>query len=321
MNKELFLILSGCILAFTIVAMCTGPIISGLIDANWWKYINIKRYSDEISQLKGATKEELKGAKHFKHLYSRFKALYGLEYSALIIDLVFAFVCTLLGLLHVFDQGKYFEKYTGLIGLATGAIGFIMTLVYICYNGYIFTKDEEATLGFDFLQMISDPDPDDLDDLRIFFKVDKDRAFAEWDNSKQQYKCKYFDKDSIFGAQMTTYSSLGKKQYNYQKDKVEDLNDDSDSIEYFHCQQKNPFHCNGQDKGYIMPDSGQQYTFSVDKKCQKLYYKDSSYDSISNKYVFDNWLTNIIFTCLIIACEIGLALFGFLLFNENKGSI
>ena len=313
MNKELFLILSGCILAFTIVAMCTGPIINGLIGqmgmgSYGFKYLNCKEMSDKISyyKKKDYSKEELKQYKREKNVCLRGKALYGLEYSALIIDLVFAFVCTLLGLLHVFDQGKYFEKYTGLIGLATGAIGFIMTLVYIVYSGYMFTKDEEI-----------------LDD--DFYKVDKDRAFAEWDNSKKGYKCKYFDKDATEKGLRPTYSSLGKKQYNYHKDKVSSLNDDSDSIEYFLCR-NDPSNCDDDNDnlGYIMPPLGQQYSFSpltLDKKCQKLYYKASTYDETINKYIFDNWLTNIIFTCLIIACEIGLALFGFLLFNENKGSI
>ena len=306
MNKELFLILSGCILAFTIVAMCTGPIINGLIEgADEWKYYNIKFYSDMKSQ----TKE----VKHAKHFASRCKALYGLEYSALIIDLVFAFVCTLLGLLHVFDQGKYFEKYTGLIGLATGAIGFIMTLVYIVYSGYIFTKDEEAL--WDFNALISG-EGTDLDDLNIVVKVDKNRAFAEWDNSKGGYKCKYFDKGANYGGLMATYSILGKKQYNYHKDFS-----DSDS-EYSNCESSDPFLCISND-GYI-DFSGQQklYNDGSGEKCKKLYYHDNPHkDEIYNKYIFDNWLTNIIFTCLIIACEIGLALFGFLLFNENKGSI
>ena len=307
MNKELFLILSGCILAFTIVAMCTGPVIH-LGMAEVWAMENCKERSDEISyyKKKGYSKEQLKPFKRKKNVCLRAKALYGLEYSALIIDLVFAFVCALLGLFHVFDQGKYFEKYTGLIGLATGAIGFIMTLVYIVYNGYIFTKDEEI------LEVFGD-----------YYKVDKDRAFAEWDNSKKGYKCKYFDKDDkIFWGLRPTASSLGKKQYNYQKDKDGEVDDDDKkSIEYFNCRQKYPSDCYVE--GYVINPSGDQDTYSLDgdKKCQKLYYKAPTYEDISNKYRFDNWLTNIIFTCLIIACEIGLALFGFLLFNENKGSI
>jgi len=316
MNKELFLILSGCILAFTIVAMCTGPIISGLIGpmgfgSYGFKYLNCKEKSDTISYHKkhGASKEELKQYKREKNVCLREKALYGLEYSALIIDLVFAFVCTLLGLLHVFDQGKYFEKYTGLIGLATGAIGFIMTLVYIVYNGYIFTKDEEILELFN----------------GNYYKVDKDRAFAEWDNSKKGYKFKYFDKDDKvkFGLRPTV-SCLGKKQYNYQKDKVEDLNDDSELKEYFNCKISHAIIRNNQNEGYYYLNANEQmsYLHDIDKKCQKLYYHDNpEADSISNKYIFDNWLTNIIFTCLIIVCEIGLAFFGFLLFNENKGSI
>jgi len=46
----------------------------------------------------------------------------------------------MLGLLHYFDVGKPFQKVTGIIGLVTGIIQFVLTLVYVYYSGYIFTK-------------------------------------------------------------------------------------------------------------------------------------------------------------------------------------
>ena len=45
--------------------------------------------------------------------------MYGLEYSALIIDVILGFVCIILGLLHYFDIAKPFEKITGIIGLSS----------------------------------------------------------------------------------------------------------------------------------------------------------------------------------------------------------
>ena len=47
------------------------------------------------------------------------KAMYRLEYSALIIDVILGFVCIILGLLHYFDIAKPFEKITGIIGLSS----------------------------------------------------------------------------------------------------------------------------------------------------------------------------------------------------------
>ena len=61
-----------------------------------------------------------------------------LEYTSLIMDLILGFICFILGLLHYFEIGKYFEKITGIIGIASGAIGFILTIIYVGYSGYIF---------------------------------------------------------------------------------------------------------------------------------------------------------------------------------------
>lgn len=55
-------------------------------------------------------------------------------------------------------------------------------------------------------------------------------------------------------------------------------------------------------------------------KCQYLYL--ASYSStFKNKYVFDRWVTTIIFSCFIAVCCIGLAVFGFLLFKSDSSGI
>ena len=116
--------------------------------------------------------------------------MYGLEYSSLIVDVICGFVCTILGLLHYFDVAKPFEKVTGIIGLATGIIGFVLTFVYLVYSTYIFTND-----------------PYDDGDGHNIFKRDGDWAFAKKEGS--EFKCIFYkegDKDSIFAK----YSDLGK---------------------------------------------------------------------------------------------------------------
>jgi len=67
--------------------------------------------------------------------------MYGLKYSSLVIDVICGFICTIIGLLHYFDIAKPFEKVTGIIGLSTGIIAFLLTLVYVCYSGYVFSND------------------------------------------------------------------------------------------------------------------------------------------------------------------------------------
>ena len=61
-----------------------------------------------------------------------------LEYTSLLIDLFLGFICCLLWLLHYLGVEQYFEKVTGIIWIAPEAIGFILTIIYVGYSGYIF---------------------------------------------------------------------------------------------------------------------------------------------------------------------------------------
>ena len=113
---------------------------------------------------------------------------------------------------------------------------------------------------------------------------------------------------------------MGKKQYNYHKDysfaksesdyencKVENFATTSNPPEpseiFSICQ--NPLITSNVHSG---------------KECKYLYYHDNEdSNGIDNKYVYDKWVTSIIFGCFIIALNIGLALFGFLLFKQTDG--
>ena len=206
MKKIFFLAFSGAILIFAIISICCAPIINGdIIGANSWKAQNCKLLEDKYKSDKKET------SKKEKNKCNRQKAMYGLEYSSLIIGVILGLFCTFLGLLHYFDIGKPFEKISGLIGLVAGIIEFILTLIYICYSGYIFTND--TTRGFDntYQFTLSGGSPGPL------LKLNKDGAFAEWDDSQGQYKCIFY-KEGKIGANHATYSELGKKQYNYEKD-------------------------------------------------------------------------------------------------------
>ena len=63
----------------------------------------------------------------------------------------------------------------------------------------------------------------------------------------------------------------------------------------------------------------EEYPVSSAMFCDTLYIQ--YIDTIENKYLFDNWITSLIFSCLIIACDIGLAIFGFLLFKSDGSGI
>ena len=310
MNKGLiFLGLSCGILLLTIVTICNAPIITHTIkDADEWGVQNCQYYADnhkDIEDDKDLDKDEkdkqLESNDKEKHLCERTKAMYGLEYAAFILDLVFGFACTLFSLLHFFGVGKSFEKLTGIIGLICGVIGFIFTLIYIIYSGYIFTNDNAGEI----------------------LKLDKNREIAKWTGTK--YECLFYDKDdddSIYAK----WSDLGKKQYNYHKD----FSFPDDNSKYNDCKnfrmiieqlsQAGPVNYPTELDELCGNDFGSLSKTQLNN-CDYLFYGEGDdINGVSNKYVYDKWVTTIIFGCIIILLNIGLAVFGFLMFKDSGSS-
>jgi len=318
MNKTLiFFCISCCLLIFSIIVVCTGPIITGIVGGSW-KNQNCQRYSDHRKHIddekiisdKNIRDEFKKYLKQGQHLCERQKAMYGLEYASLVSDLFFGVLCSLLSLLHYFGIGKYCEKVTGIIGLACGIIGFVLTLIYIIYSGYIFTNDGKGKY-YDFTTPLSTTKSHYSYGT---IKLNKERAFAEWKDNK--YECLYYkedDEDSFYAK----YNDLGKKQYNYHKDfELADSNS-----EYQNCKLSvlssvpSPVFTSSPLFACINPITNKI------PNCNKIYYSGNSRnDQISNKYDYDKWVTSIIFGCFIIALNLGLALFGFLLFSQSDGT-
>ena len=295
MNNNLFFVIFSCVsICFTIIVICNGPVINNIVSINPSK--NCKQYSDQYDQYKKAGILNEASKKYLKkqlHKCNRDKAMYGLEYSSLIMDIFFNFVCCLLGFLYYYGVAKGFEKLIGIFGLASGVICFVMTLVYICYSGYIFTHDHPSYVA----------------------KLDKDGFYAKLEGGV--YKC-IFKKDDDEDAVYAKYSELGKKQYNYNKDNYF-LNSDSKS-EIFDCTIN---HGSKDAESYCIGTSsfptGTSAPNHDNKQCEKLYSYQQN-DSIENKYEYDRWVTSIIFGVFIIACSIGLALFGFLIFKGDDSN-
>jgi len=303
MQRTLFLIFSSAIVVFSIICLCTAPIINGILsEANSWGTDNCQEKSDEYKHLKdtlGADADSTKDKKKERNLCNRRKAMYGLEYSSYIIDVSLGFICAVLGLLHFFDVGKSFQKYSGLIGLITGIVGFVLTLVYIIYSGYIFTKD-----------LATNHDGSNFADVTTTFvgtrllKLNGKGAFAKKDGDK--FKCIYYNKDNK-NAILAKYNDLGKKSFNYEKKRNYDVSSDITNCDV------------DKDYAYGQCSTSEFYTLSVDSDCKYLYLSTEA-SGFGNKYLYDNWVTNIIFGCFIIACNIGLAIFGFLVFKNSDGS-
>jgi hypothetical protein len=299
MNRTLFLCFSGAILLFSIICICTGPIINKVIsESTSWNTENCKLKEDDYKLTKersGATKEQIDYKKRIKNECNRKKAMYGLEYSALILDIILGFICAILGLLHYFDVGKSFENISGLIGLISGIVGFILTLVYLCYSSYVFTND---------------PVDEDI------AKLNGDGAYAEWNDAEGKFKCLFYKEKNKYSV-LAKYSDIGKKHYNYVKDRFYgDLTSEIDRCTY---SDTDACFANGHNTNpEYVPSGKTAHSPSVDN-CKHLYW--SRFDSVSKKYIFDMWITTIIFSCLIIVCDIGLAIFGFLLFNSDGSGL
>ena len=307
MQRTLFLVFSSAIVVFSIICLCTAPIINGILsEANSWGTDNCQEKSDEYKHLKdtlGADDDSTKDKKKERNLCNRRKAMYGLEYSSYIIDVSLGFICAVLGLLHFFDVGKSFQKYSGLIGLVTGIVGFVLTLVYIIYSGYIFTKDIPIQIYDSGLRSSS---------VSYLLKLKGNGAFAEKDGDN--YKCIFY-KEKDKKAVLAKYNDLGKKSYSYEKKKNYDESD-----EYKNCKVSLDYtaysECYLSSKQYFTDLSIQNFK---NNKCEYLYLQSKA-SGFENKYLYDNWVTNIIFGCFIIACNIGLAIFGFLVFKNSDGS-
>ena len=222
--------------------------------------------------------------------------MYGLEYSSLILDVTLGFICTVLGLLHYFDVAKPFEKVTGIIGLSTGVITFVLTLVYICYSGYIFTNQKPES-GYDS-KLNSN-----------VLKLNKDGAYAKKDGD--QFKCLYFKKNKE-NSEYAKFSDLGNRALNYEKKRHYA---ESDS-KYIKCKLDPPSNFCSSEENIATSDS----SVSAKKDCDYLYLTNFA-SGFEHKYLFDMWVTTIIFTCFICVCAIGLAIFGFLLFKSDGSGI
>ena len=260
----------------------------------------------------------------------------GLEYASLNINIVFGFTSVILGLLYYLGVGNNLGKIIGLIGLIAGVIGFVLTFIYVIYSGIIFTNDVVGK-KFDYGSQYEDAKP----------KIDSDGAYLEWNADKKIYRCIFYDKenkDSLYQK----YSDYGNKYLSYNTDiayasdkknfKYKETNlvsstggcifkyliDDSsflgvdintfwDICKLIDEENADIFRANS--KLHYFDDEGN------DKgECDKLYYIDTTIKSTEKKDKYDKWVASIVLSCFIFVFDLGLAVFGFLLFRDSNGS-
>ena len=272
MNKVLiFLILSITIVAFSVISISSGPIINkSITSSSSWAYDNCQKHADDEEK---AT--DLNNRYKFhreKTLCQRRKAMYGLEYASFIFDVICGFVCALLSFLRYLNVGKGTEKNTGLVGLITGVVGFVLTFAYFVYSAYIFTNDKA-----------------DGNIKKLFPNGATYKIVGE---SSDQKLITSYENDKNDDSQFIKYYELGQKQYNY----------DSDITKVYGTSTKCVFNSD--------TDSP-----TPNPQCEYLYDTyNSPENGIGNKYLYDKWVNTLIFSFVISVCNIGLLIFGLLLF-------
>ena len=299
MSKGLIFFCCACaILLFTIINVSVAPIINDRVKIYGTQ--NCKKLSDDYDEDKKNLQLDDKTKKYYYEWgideCNRKKAMYNMEYTSIIFDMVLGFVCSLLGLLHHFEVKKEFVPKTGIIGVACGIVGFVFTFVYVIFNGIVYTS------YYEYLEDLEEP----------IYKTDSKGAFAEWKNGK--YECFYYDEPGNYYALIAKYSDLIKKQYNYNKDLKNDLNRDYTEAKLCRGQ---PSDCSGD--GYILSTTGNEPDKYIDvggdlKDCKYLYH-DYNTIYITNRDKSQRFLTALILSLLICLANIGLAIFGFLLFR------
>ena len=296
-NNLFFLCFALCVLILSAVIICVAPIInnaSSLISG--WGNLNCKKDKDEYNYYKdhgswsevGKKIEKRKVDECYKH-----NAMHDLEYTAFIMDVSFGFICSLLGLLLYFEVGKSIEKYIGLIGTICGAIILIITIIYVGYSANIFDND-----------YIRDTSYDGTTNL-YYIKLYSNKALYKWKDNK--YTPNY-ETDKLTDDPDIAYikfKDLGKKQYNYNTKYYEDYEDTNSEVR----------NCRSDVAPLTQPSYGSG-------KCEYLWPSSfiPTYSEITNKYLYDRWLTTIILGVVDAACGIGLAIFGVLLFLNGGSS-
>ena len=292
MSKGLIFFCCSCaILLFSIINLSVGPIISKRVGDNWGT-LNCKKAKDdydEVKDLDDPNNRHKYGQEWIMYTFQRLKAMHDMEYTSFIFDIVIGFVCGLLGLLHLFELKKEFVPKTGLIGLGCGIVGFVLSFIYVVYNGIVYTNYSDSTI----------------------YKRNSDGAFAERVEAGK-YECFYFDEKGNEHALIAKFSDLIQKQYNYDKDvQAEFVDDDSERKKCYQA----PSNC--KDQEYITSFN------TVDglapkyggEECKYLYAGDSGISGIENKDKSDRFLTTLLLSLFVCLANIGLGLFGFLLYR------
>ena len=274
-----------------------GPIVNKKVGTDWgtanceylkdqYEEMKSSRSGKEIKYLEGWQKEEC----------LRKKGMYNMEFTSFIFNICIGFSCGLLAFLHLLEAKKDFIPKTGLIGLICGVVGFVLSFVYVVYNGIVYTKYYEN------------------EDI---YKRDSEGAFAVLNGDK--YICFYHDEPANYHSIIAKFSDLNKKQYNYDKDLIASYL----SPEVAVCEQDPKVCLKGKEilVSTITPHSNPDPDNPVDTPCKYLYVNIdpiTTFTTFSNKDLSDRFLTTLILSLIVCLANVGLVIFGISLFQKPE---
>ena len=237
------------------------------------------------NQIQTWTKQKKKDYEYDISNCSNKKAMYNMEYTSFVFNMAIGFICVLLGL---YGFQKEVLPKTGIIGMALGALGFILTLIYVIYNGIVYTNYY----------------------TREIYKRDGDGAFAEFNEEVQQYECYYFSDYGDTRALYAKYSDLIKSQYNYNYDLDKSFQED---YEKGNCTANSYItSCTSE---YIPNIQGPYYyydNYGNRHICNKFYYhRNNEFTTYNNYDISARFLTVLLLSIVILLCYCGLIFFGF----------
>ena len=283
----LFFAFSCCILVLSIINLSIGPVVNKVVgktnfgpDEVSWGTANVARYKDLKDRMDN--EDQKNRIQSVIDALERLKGMHDMEYTSFIFDIVIGFVCSLLGLFHLFDIKKEeFASKTGLIGFICGIVGFTLSFVYVIFNGMVFTSNYSRVM-----------------------ERESDGHFAERiGNTANKYICiTSHEKYDAFSGH-AKFSDLNKKQYNYKKNFYGDDFDRS-------CICEGPLsQCF--DDNSLKVSTCESDVSGAD--CKYIYARAIKVNE--NKDICDRFLTTLILSLVVCLANIGLALFGFLLFR------
>ena len=303
MKEKLILISSLVILATSIIIFFIGPMIKGNNYITKSVFYDCSCYSDIIKDETNSTRKDM--MKKVYNKCARTKTFNILEYLTIFINFNFSLFFIIYG---ARDKSRDIEKK-----IIVSIVPFVLTLVYISYNGYILNNDYPgfisctSVMGFStkysgnnnmegFYYLDLDP---------TYLKTNSEGAYAKFDYNRGRYSLLYpiEDETDIFEPYIK-FKDLGDKKYNYNSDLILMPNYRSNVYNDEHD------YCTGYYNIYNLNSMKPKDSYGA-HTCNYLYINHGQHFDNENAAIVDKWIFSIFIASVALIFEIILFIMGF----------